>query len=164
MSRRGVWPKPFTSRNLIDSGNIAVATVRGVEWVTDRYVMARADLFAKPPAPRGFDRPLQPTSVAKVLRGVYKSNGPTLEDSGAVITSGANTLRLMCFGRSYVPINDKVAHEWLSRRTWHKIQLADPSVAFYELRRGRPVLAGLIMPVRLHSGTWELAPLLDATS
>lgn len=168
MSRKTAWPKPFTQRNLLDRSRIGVVTVRGVQWVTDGYVLARADLFANVPKPAGrmTDWPGE-TSVAKVLRRTYLSEGSRLRDSRAVITSTANTVRMMELENSvstYTAVNAKVLDEWLGRRTWHKVRLADPAVAFYELRKNRPVLAGLIMPVRLHGGTWSHVPLLDVAA
>jgi hypothetical protein len=144
-------------RAMIDLSRVARVTIRGVEWISDGYVMARTDLFLTPPKD-GKDARAIPAATARRLLDGCRS-GVALPDVNAVLDGGrwenGQARLLYGYGRA-VALNPKAAEEWLRHR-WHAIRQGDtPPVTFWEVRRSKPTLVGLIMPVYVGHGTFKV--------
>ena len=137
----------------------ATVRVREVDWITDRYVMVRADALRTAPKPH----PEMQSSVksAGIRKIIDSARGGNLrfEDSGlrldhkAFATAPPYPIALLQSRACYVALNAKAAEEWLSHEWASITRGAGPFIEFRQLRRGRPVLVGVVMPVRLSSTT-----------
>ena len=143
-------PIRLTQRAFITPRETNVVTVRGVEWITDRYVIVRADALRSRPKSVA-DQGCRPVQVRKILDRA-RGGGVRLTDRCTWThepLQGPTDVVLLQGGGRAVAINSDIAKEWM-RHEWASVtQDREPFVEFRELRRGRPVLVGLVMPIRL---------------
>lgn len=133
----------------IDPARIRLCTIRGVVWACDLYVMVRVDALRTPPKKPA--DPLPPRAARRIITA-NRTPGVALHDrKTAVHTRTANARLLNGRGR-FVAINEKAAGEWLEH-DWLEIRIGDgTAVQFWEKRRGKPCLVGLVMPMYLPYG------------
>lgn len=159
MAKRPLDPhRPLTRRALITPADLAVCTVRGVEWVTDRYVLARRDLFRSPPNPAGTLAGNDLTrAVTGLLRTLRHADPVELTDTRTVIdlnddarhAAHRRTVRLLtALDARVLAIDQRAADEWLTRG-WSAIEQRGKPVTFWRRHAGRNVLVGAVMPVML---------------
>lgn len=143
-------------RCLIDPKWTATVRVRGVDWITDRYVMVRADALRTRPKPHPEMSSLKASSIRKIIESA-RGGALKFEDSGIRLDHKAYAkappypIALLQSRACYVALNAKAAEEWLSHEWASIARGVGPFVEFRQLRRGRPVLVGIVMPVRLSS-------------
>lgn len=136
----------------LDRSYITPMQWRGVDWFTDRYVLVRADALRTAPKAGREAIPIPPKAWGRVMTEVR--GGVGLDPQRNVIKNADGTVRsrlLYGHGR-IVPLNPGVADEWLSH-DWDAItQAAFPGVAFWQKRRGKLALIGVVMPMALGVG------------
>jgi hypothetical protein len=140
----------FTRKHLLNPGNVDVVADRGIEWVTDNYILARADLFGRRPTPKGvLVCQVRAKTMRRLLDDLRSEPLWPLKDSRTTVRYSNGVARLLSYGTVFVAVNAELAAAWLAH-DWHSVSLgAGSAVQFHELRRGKPVLAGAVMPVRL---------------
>lgn len=174
MAKRKLDPaRPLTLRNFIDRRTVALGSVRGVEWVTDRYVLARRDLFRTPPQPAGLgvDHDLS-RAIDRLLRRWRAAEPVELSDTRTVVDVSDPAVRLRSAGPSVrllrgpderiIAINGDVAGEWLTRG-WAAIEQRGIPVTFWRRHAGRSVLVAAVMPVRLAATGFDGASAAEPT-
>jgi hypothetical protein len=63
--------------------------------------------------------------------------------------AGSRPIRLFTAGgNTYLPVNDTIVSRWLEH-DWSLIAVTSGMLSFHEQRRGRQVLAALMMPIHL---------------
>lgn len=150
--------KPQSRDLLIDRKMVFRRMDRGIDWLTDRYILARADVFKS--APSETDNPLYQGFSAKVLRGVLDGvraipiieGRVTLTDLEWEAPNGKPVAVVRCGHGFLVGINQSA---W---QTWAKTGLSPSLNAKAQLLwhgnvRGKRALFGVIQPVRV--GGWR---------
>ena len=155
---------------LIDPVNVMVGTDQGIAWVCDRYILLRADLFTHPPKVgdallskhiRSTLAHCRVNPVALTGRPPFKS-GAHLWCLPAKSTNwrlkngnGSSDLLVQQANTGSLLINERVARGlWLADA---KPYITAGRMAWWQKRRGKPVLVAVQMPVRItdFSTEWE---------
>jgi hypothetical protein len=152
-------------RAMIDLSRVARVNVRGVEWVSDGYVLARTDLFKTPPK-NGKDAREIPAPAVRRMLDLSRRIGTTVSDAHSRLTghSTPEVWLLQSARSSVIGVNGRAAAEWFDHE-WASVTqaLSHPAVVFWQKRRGRLVVVGLLMPVRIAYGTFGIEPLEAAS-
>lgn len=126
------------------------ATDKGIRWISDRYVLLRADLLKNPPKSEA----CHPLTV-KTLRSARERLGKLL--SGTIYDTGerpgvlGKPTALLTNGRFCVAVNLGAWNAW--SETGLKPRLTSSGqVSWWADVQGREALFGIVMPIRL--GRW----------
>lgn len=125
-------------------------TDRGIDWVTDRFVIARVEVFKRRPTCEGS---LNPTTIRKILTAARAETQIASHVRSTVlerIPNGKGPFRVSVVGSSsvYCAVDPEV---WLG---WQRTELlprmtASGKLLWYSKVRGKEVLFGIVMPKRL---------------
>ena len=125
------------------------ATVRGADWVTDRYVLARSECFRTPPKVNLSADPS--LSIRRFLARLAKQpTHPVTDNGNRVKHADDQTAALLNVGkRRYLPVNAECWDAWRATGLT-PVVTDDGHLLFIEQdRRGRRRIMAVVMPVRL---------------
>lgn len=143
--------KPQKQRDLlINPGYVQTVHDRGINWITDRYVVVRADLFKKPPTLTDLSLKVKVTR----LRSVLTEARDTLHHGPARVTQ--HTLQPLgprddptvgvAFGSFVVFVNERPWRGLLAAGARPVLTRKGGALSWYALIRGKQTLVAYLMP------------------
>lgn len=120
-------------------------------WVTDRFCMVRGDLFAKAPTPSA-DFPALPRRVVRSALAPYRNGGslPVERTSIRYVPSWRTSEATICAtGGAFIAVHSRVFEGLLATGATPRYSPENRGVGWWVEVRGRRVLVGLLLTVRL---------------
>jgi hypothetical protein len=139
------WPTAKKQSDLLIAPDQcrALITDRGIDWVTDRFVIARADLWTRPVNAKNGDYiTLTPQQFRERLTGARTSATRPEE----IARDG--DVAILRIGWALHGMNGAAWDGW-NQIAWAKASPSTGWISWWQLRRGREVLVGVQAGIRL---------------